>query len=372
MSTDPIERTIHEWLAADVPTSAPASLYGLVESLPRTRWAISSRLWLAPGLTVLVLAAAGLAVFGGGPGPSSAVGTPSAPLCLAGSAPGTGLAMLDPSTVTGQRLGVTDKPGDSPATPWPNPELALTDSVVVAARGPLTIEWSDGSHCLGMWQAYAVPYYSSATAPAKTTPIKLGAADGSGQAKGFLVAPPAGDWIVGIDLSMADGRAHRWYFRLRANLPGPSPVGPSVTPARPCGVEDPSVPPKFVLETADGGAYLASPYGSTWGGQPFGNGSWLPTSAIPLTSGTGMGIAIEGDVCAIEWTVLYGSPPARGPGGGFFPEGDLVPAVVNRDPSYASQNQFALRVLPKGTWLIAGTFGFVNGEALVVWEVTVK
>ncbi|MBI3750772.1 MAG: hypothetical protein HY263_03815 [Chloroflexi bacterium] len=280
--------------------------------------------------------------------------------------------LVDPSTVTGQRLGVGDKPGQASPTPWLDPGIGIEDAISVAPGGSMSIGLSDGSSCLGSWHANALPYYADAV-PSGFAPVALGGREDSTFATtGLITVPARGDWIVRVDAVVGGAAPQAWYFRVRVGLPEPSPLASPITPATPCQTERLDAPPDFVLEGPDSTPHRAIPYGVTWDGKPFGDGLWLAGPTIDVASGSELRIQVVGDVCAIEWTVLYGPVPT-GPGAqGFHPEGDLVPPLANRDPSFASQNRFALAALPPGTWLIGGSFGFVHGEAQVTWQVTVK
>jgi hypothetical protein len=391
MSDERDDRGLRAWLDESAPGAAPRSLYALVDSLPeRARGLPTIRLLAAIG-SAAVLAVVGITLVPGGGqtppiGSPSSVGSPSPTAspsaCLARLASGSAvsLAMVDPTSVTGQRLGDADKPDLPSDAPWLTSGFPAEDAVGVSPGATLSMTLSDGSRCLGPWQARALPYSDTPAASTGASPIVLGASLVSDlQTQASFAAPPAGDWVVRVDLStepgVAGGAARAWYFRVRVGLSGPSPYGSPVSPARPCTAEDPAGPiPELDLVTQDGVKHPAPAYGATWGGRPVGSGSWVvPSSAINLSSGAGLAITIADDVCAIEWTIIYGPPPSTGPGpDGFFPAGDLVPGVVNRDPAYASQNRFDLTPLPKGTWLIAPELGFVNGLELVVWRVTIK
>lgn len=372
MGADRLERMLHDWLEGSAPASAPISLYDDVQRLrdagrPAPVWQL-----LAAALLLLVVVAGGLVVAAGGlPGRSQASIAPAGSACAVGAPSGTALVLLDSTAASGGRTGVPGKSGEASDSPWPNIGVGVEDAVSVASGSSLTLRWGDGASCLAAWRASALPY-SLASAGPVGVPLTLANSAGSGAKTGLFPAPPDGDWIVRIDVSVSGSATSPWYFRVRVDLPGPSPVGSPVSPAVPCGPADLAHAPTFVLRTSDGASHVATPYGATWAGEPFGDGTWLPSQTVATPSGRGLQVDVSGDTCAVEWTILYGPPPATGPGaGGFLPAGDLVPAVVNRDPAFASQNRFALADLPSGTWLIAGEFGFVHGEVLVVWEVSV-
>lgn len=150
------------------------------------------------------------------------------------------------------------------------------------------------------------------------------------------------------------------------------PYGSPVAPTVPCRSDDPTAIPTIELVTPDGTAHLGQPYASTWYGKPVGPaGSSGPSSAFAVPSGAAFQVKIGGDVCAMDWEILYGAPPPAGPAPWkFSPEGELVPTVANNlDPAYASQNRFTLAGLPTGEWLLAVQLTFGHGLELVLWRV---
>jgi hypothetical protein len=334
----------------------------IATSVPRWFGGIAALLVVAVGFVALMSGRIGF----GPPSPTESGGQP----CSAPPTSGALLAIVDPTSTTGERVGVADKPGTSANAPWPNPGLGLGDSIEARTGNALSLRWSDGTTCLGPWKAYVLPYFTGPTAPGgSVAPLIAGSANPADPAATIAV-PGQGDWILRVDVSAAD-RPNHWYWRVRVGLPGPSPSGSQVTPAVPCTAEDAAHAPDFILRTKDAKTYTASPYGSRWGGKPFDDGTWPPTKTIHLASGSGLEIDVQEDVCAIEWAILYGEPPRTDAPVGFMPEGDIVPPVTNRDPMFAQQDRFSLSAIPSGTWLIAGRFGFVNGEALVAWKISV-
>lgn len=155
----------------------------------------------------------------------------------------------------------------------------------------------------------------------------------------------------------------------------PTAYGSPVSPAVPCVAEDSSRPiPAIALVTSDGIHHPGTPHG-TWTGLQVGPAGWgPPTTAIDVASGSTLRVVIDGNVCALDWTIQYGPPPPGGPGPWkFSPTGDLVaPVALNDDAAYAAQNDFTLAPLPIGEWLVAPTLTFSNGEELTWWLVRVR
>ncbi len=134
--------------------------------------------------------------------------------------------------------------------------------------------------------------------------------------------------------------------------------------------------PPLVYLSVDGGARHPGERGSYyWNNGPVWEpgGLVIPASALDVPARSTIDLAIDGDVCAVGWYIVYGTVPDQGPGPtGFLVVGELVPREVNRDPDYASQNKFAFAAPPVGDWLVEASLGFVHGEETAIWRIDVK
>ena len=90
--------------------------------------------------------------------------------------------------------------------PWLPADALGTVSVPIGA--PLSVAFDDGAG-IGSWTAQLAETSDRDGAGART--VGEGDGDGDGDAAIGLTAPPAGDWVLAVTLTRADGRGRATY-----------------------------------------------------------------------------------------------------------------------------------------------------------------
>lgn len=98
---------------------------------------------------------------------------------------------------------------------------------------------------------------------------------------------------------------------------------------------------------------------SRWGGVVDDGVPVVPATALDVVAGVPLELRIDGDACAGNWTVLYGTPGADGMGvdpvGALAIVGEAATTVPNRE------NRIALASLPAGDWVVQVSLNLDRG-----------
>jgi hypothetical protein len=136
-------------------------------------------------------------------------------------------------------------------------------------------------------------------------------------------------------------------------------------PTVPCGsasgLKQAPLPTLFAGGKAIG--TLPGYYTSSWGTTHDDGAPVVPSAWIDVKADTPLQLRVSGDVCAGNWTILYGTPRAGGLGidsvGALALRGDYF-ATTDRTP----ENRIDLQSLPPGDWVLEITLDFENGSGV--------
>ena len=280
----------------------------------------------------------------------------------------------DIGLLTYERFGDTER---GSLTDWPMGELSH-----LGAYAPGRLSFDVGSHCVVTWEvAYArradveaaiaagdqpllVPYSGVLTTNAHWARVEA-------LPTGDLIVRLTTTWFTGDGTVAVDVRLLNFeVIELGAVTLAPTmhPV-----PAVPCTTEDPAAAwaPAISLYRADTELGGATYFTSSWGNAGDDGVQVTPDTSLDAGDGTGLVVRVEGDVCAIAWTVEYGEIPADGVG--FDAIGSLaVQPNDETDPAIARENRIDLGDLPPGDWLVQASVGFANGSGTALFRVHVR
>lgn len=267
------------------------------------------------------------------------------------------------------------------AGPWhqPSPQAAL----VVARGEPLLLEafHDDGElpTCLHSMVADAASFSPLGIPPEASALVPVSSIEALGDDLArFAFDAPAepGEWVVRVTLTFETSpgpSGQETFFRLRVDVPDPEVDGRATAPVA-CVRPGEHQPHAYLF---GGGSSIQADGGSfTW---RFTSGSG-PAPIGPLvesTTGTGLRIRIEDDVCAASWRIQLAPRPELD-WRDQEPFVDLVPAsgaLGSSSPSRA--NRFWLAPIPSGDWIVQAGFGFATGRGASVgstsnfWHVVV-
>jgi hypothetical protein len=259
-------------------------------------------------------------------------------------------------------------------TAWPIGELSH-----LGAYAPGRLSFEVGSHCVVAWEvAYAPRADVEAAIDAGGQPIlEPYSGELTTDAHSARIEElPTGDLIVRLTTTWytGDGTVAVDVRLLNFEVIEPGPVTPASTthpdPAVPCTREDPAAAwaPAVSLYRADIELGGATYFTSSWANAGDDGVQVTPDTSLDAGDGTGLVVRVEGDVCALAWTIEFGAIPADGVG--FDAIGSLaVQPNDEKDPAIARENRISLGDLPPGDWLVQASVGFANGGGIALFRV---